>query len=238
MPAKKNSPKLLPKDFYGLTDADRLRAAQERELGMIAADNPLLMSPATAVKAGQIDSQHVKDIIGRLYEAASGQRRNSRQGKRRRTLVGLAAPQIGESLRIILVDTTVELSRKKYGKLECFINPKIIWHSRETDEAREGCFSAGQVWGLVRRPIAVKIQALDIEGETVERILEGFTARIAQHEIDHLNGVRFPDRIRGDKKRHWVHAEELDEYPKQIKHWHRLCSRERWEQVKGTTPTQ
>ena len=81
---------------------------------------------------------------------------------------------------------------------------------------------------MVRRPIAVKIRAFNAAGKPVERIFEGFTARIVQHEIDHLNGVRFPDRIRSDRKRHWVHTEELDRYVARYKSWPRHCTRKRW----------
>lgn len=236
MPASNNLTKSLPNILYDLTPADLKREQDELDLGMVPISSPVLLQKAREVGQDEIDSQHVKHVIARLYETAYGQR-GIRRGKERRTLVGLAAPQIGESLRIILIDTKVDSGRKHYGNLECFINPQIMWRSRETEEGREGCFSTGLVWGLVRRPIAVKIRALTPEGNSIESILEGFTARIAQHEIDHLEGVRFPDRIRSDRKRHWVHAEEMDMYPKNTQHWPRLCSRERWEMLK-TTPTQ
>jgi peptide deformylase len=237
MPASKNSTRLLPSDAYDDTPGDTERALIESELGMVAPGTQLLNETAKPVLAHEINAQLVKQIISRLHDTAAGQRRDSRKRKKRRTLVGLAAPQVGVGLRIVLIDTKVDASRKKYGKPECFINPEIVWRSRETEEGREGCFSTGQIWGLVRRPIAVKVRALDEHGKPFERILEGFTARIAQHEIDHLDGIRFPDRITSDAKRHWVHAEELDGYPKHIKHWERLCSRERWEEIKAI-PTQ
>lgn len=236
MPASNNSTKSLPNNLYDPTPADVRREKNERALGMVSVNDPVLLQKAKAIDPAAIDSQHVKNVIDRLYATAYGQR-GSRAGKERRTLVGLAAPQIGESLRIILIDTKVLPSRKHYGRLECFINPQIIWRSRETAEGREGCFSTGLVWGLVRRSVAVKVRALTPEGKTVEHILENFTARIAQHEIDHLDGIRFPDRIRSDRKRHWVHAEEIEAYPKQIHKWERLCTRERWEMMK-ITPTQ
>jgi len=127
-----------------------------------------------------------------------------------------------------MVDTAIDPERKKPGKLECFINPEMIWRSRETDQGREGCFSTGLVYGLVRRPIALKLRAWTPEGKQIERIFEGFSARIMQHECDHLEGIRFPDRIKSDRKLHWVHTEELGIYPDHIKHWPRLCSRQRW----------
>lgn len=237
MPAKKKSPpKLLSDTQYDFTRGDKERARQEKEVGMLAPWDPLLIQKAKPVAVDDIHTQHVKDVIDRLYMAAEGQRKHSHQGKRRRTLVGLAAPQIGEPVRIVLIDTKVDPGRKHYGELICFINPQIVWRSHEKLEGREGCFSAGPVWGLVRRSIAVKVRAYNRDGKIIEHILEDFTARIAQHEIDHLDGIRFADRIRSDKKRHWVHAEELDEYPKHIKHWRRLCSKERWEALKTAPP--
>jgi peptide deformylase len=235
MPAKQHSPSLLPVDLYDLTEEDKKRFAQEERNGMTHPQNPMLNEVALQVSPNKITSPRIQQIIRRLVDVASNQQQGNQQDKQRRTLVGLAAPQIGISLRIIAVDTKITPDRKKPGKLECFVNPEIIWRSRETEEAREGCFSAGPVWGLVRRPVAVKIRALTPEGRHTERIFEGFTARIIQHECDHLDGFRFADRIKSDKKRHWVHTEELQEYPKHITHWQRLCTRQRWEAFKGST---
>jgi peptide deformylase len=238
MPANSSFKPSLPSETYELTLGDISRAEQEHALGMVLPNDPVLTRKAELLTSDQIQTKHVKDVIAKLHEVAVGQR-DVRKGKRRRTLVGLAAPQIGVSLRIILVDTKVQANRTRYGNLECFINPEIIWRAKETADGREGCFSTGLVWGLVRRPIAVKVRALTPEGRMVERVLEGFTARIMQHEMDHLDGVRFPDRIHTDRKRHWVHAEEIDEYPKHVKHWPRICDQARWERVKSeATPTQ
>jgi peptide deformylase len=225
---------LLAADDYSINDADRARLKEEHDRGMLPAHHPSLSLAVPAVSPGEITSGRIKKIVTRLREVSEGQRRHSKKGVRRRTLVGLAAPQIGEPYRIIMVDTKVLESRKRYGTLECFINPAIIWRTRETAEGREGCFSAGPIWGLVRRPLAVKIKALATDGSEIERIFEGFTARIVCHEIDHLDGIRFPERIKNDKKCHWVHAQELTDYPDLIQHWKRLCTRKRWEMYKIT----
>lgn len=219
-------------DEYYLTEADRLRFAEEQKRGMVAPQDPCLQAVAAEVPMSQITSPHITHVIARLREAANSQRRKSNDTSKRRTLVGLAAPQIGEPYRIMLIDTKVTESRKAYGKLQCIINPVIDWRTRETTEGREGCFSAGPVWGLVRRPLAVRVSGYDTAGRMVSYILEGFSARVACHEIDHLDGIRFPERIKSDKKRHWVHTEELLEYPDKMKRWPRLCSTERWEQFK------
>lgn len=232
MSAKKHSPKLLPADLYILTDADRERAAQEVSLGMVPPHDPGLNRRAQAVDPKLIQTPFIQDIVRRLFEAAGSQQENSRRSKARRMLVGLAGPQIGAPWRITVLDTRVTADRKNSGRLECFINPEIVWRSKETEEAREGCFSAGPVWGLVRRSVAVKVKAYTPEGKKLVKVYEGFTARIIQHEIDHMDGIRFPDRIKSDKKRHWVHAEEIPLYPENIHHWHRICTKERWEQFK------
>jgi peptide deformylase len=232
MPAGKHTPVFLPDTRFARTSGDRARAAVERALGMLPPNDPVLQQRSAPLAIDEIITEPVKQLITRLYEIAEGQRA-VRKGRKKRTLVGLAAPQIGEAKRIILVDTKVKPSRRYFHKLECFINPEIVWRSRETEEGREGCFSTGPVCGLVRRPIAVKVRALTPEGKQTERIFEGFTARIMQHEIDHLDGIRFPDRITSDRKRHWVHAEELDDYPKRVTHWPRLCTLARWEKIKS-----
>ncbi|HSX35203.1 MAG TPA: peptide deformylase, partial [Candidatus Saccharimonadales bacterium] len=221
-------------DDYVLTDADHARFAGERERGLVSPGSQVLARKAASVPILEITSPKFTGTVARLVTVANGQRRKTRQAKRRRTLVGLAAPQIGESWRIILIDTKIDESRRHFGKLECIINPQVVWRSRETAEGREGCFSAGPVWGLVRRPVAVKISGYDTSGKEITRILEGFSARIACHEIDHLDGIRFPERITSDRKRHWVHTEELLDYPDQAKRWPRWCTLERWEEFKRT----
>lgn len=233
MSARNSLPKLLPVDLYDRTEGDNVRVRQEESLGMVAPQDPILNRVAKQVDPKLIRTPLIRDVIGALREAAGSQQVSSKRGRGHRMLVGLAAPQVGHSWRIIVVDTRVTPDRKRSGRLECFINPEIIWRSKEVEEAREGCFSAGSVWGLVRRSIAVKVKAFTPEGEKIERIFEDFTARIIQHEIDHLSGIRFPDRIKSDKKRHWVHAEELPLYPELIHNWPRTCSKERWKDFRS-----
>jgi len=195
----------------------------------------VLTKAAVVIPEKDIVTLAVQQVVERLMLVAGGQQSKMKGAKTkngRRMLVGLAAPQIGESLRIIVVDTRINRESKESGFLECFINPQVIWRAQETVEGREGCFSAGPVWGLVRRPVAVKIRAYTPDGKQVERVFEDFTARIVQHEIDHLEGVRFPERIHSNRKRHWVYSEEIKAYVQHINHWPRLCTRERWEAFK------
>ncbi len=109
--------------------------------------------------------------------------------------VGLAAPQIGESIRMIVVeypeDDTVEDSPKKTFKV---INPEIIWRSEETVMGNEGCLSIPGYVGTVERNESIKVKGLNVFGRPQKISASGWLARIFQHEIDHLEGVCYIDR--------------------------------------------
>lgn len=99
--------------------------------------------------------------------------------------LGIAAPQVGVSLRICV--------SKFNGKLQPMINPEIMWRSDETEEMEEGCLSLPRVTVSVVRSRSVTVKYLDVKGQEQERKLEGMDARAAQHEVDHLNGVLIVD---------------------------------------------
>lgn len=104
--------------------------------------------------------------------------------------VGLAAPQIGLQKRIIAV-----LEKEK---INLYINPEIIKSSSALQESKEGCLSVPGVYGVVDRPKRVRVRALNRHGRVVEFNASGFVATIFDHEIDHLNGVLFIDKMRED----------------------------------------
>jgi len=101
--------------------------------------------------------------------------------------VGLAAQQVGELKRIIAVQTE--------ESPVVFINPKIIKKSKETEVMEEGCLSFPNLYLKIKRPREVEIEALSIDGEKKQIKAEGLLARVLQHEIDHLDGKLFIDRI-------------------------------------------
>ena len=101
--------------------------------------------------------------------------------------VGLAAQQVGELKRIIAVQTEESPI--------VFINPKIIKKSKETEVMEEGCLSFPNLYLKIKRPREVEIEALSIDGEKKQIKAEGLLARVLQHEIDHLDGKLFIDRI-------------------------------------------
>lgn len=102
--------------------------------------------------------------------------------------VGLAAPQVGISQRVIVVMMGKENPKG-------FINPKIMSKSREKEKGREGCLSLPGLWLEIKRSKWAEVQAIDENGQEISFRAEGFPARVLQHEIDHLNGVLFFERL-------------------------------------------
>jgi peptide deformylase len=141
-----------------------------------------LHQPATTVDAITDDVQAlVDDLIQTMYAA---------QG------IGLAATQIGVSKRIFVVDLSVG---KANGDLMIFINPE--WVSRDgTQCEEEGCLSVPGFNATVIRPSTAVIQGLDRDGHTHEVTGTGLLARAFQHEMDHLDGTLFVDKLRGLQK--------------------------------------
>ena len=119
--------------------------------------------------------------------------------------MGLAAPQIGRNIRLFIVDTD-QLERDPedptsvYIK-EVFINPIILDESGKPWEYEEGCLSIPDVRGSVARAPKVRIEYYDANFELQDKIFDGITARVIQHEYDHLEGVLFVDLLKPLKKR-------------------------------------
>lgn len=106
--------------------------------------------------------------------------------------IGLAAPQVGESVRMIIV--TYGLEEEK-PEPKVILNPEILDHSISTEVMEEGCLSVPEETGLVTRWTDIIIRGLSLDGRPFEEKLQGLTARIFQHEYDHLEGVLFIDRL-------------------------------------------
>ena len=104
--------------------------------------------------------------------------------------VGLAAPQIGVSQRIIVVDP-----RNEQAKPFALVNPEIVEASQETEKGEEGCLSLPGLNEMVDRSVSVVVTGMNEHGEPVKIEAEGLLARILQHEVDHVDGILFIDRI-------------------------------------------
>ncbi|MDQ2985793.1 MAG: peptide deformylase [Armatimonadota bacterium] len=155
---------LVPEEFLPLWEHNEQR--------------PIVKYPAAVLraKAKPVDriTKSTRDLVDRMREVMK-----SANG------IGLAAPQLGTSLRIIVVSE---------GKRAiALINPVVV-SSEGTVVAEEGCLSLPGLYGDVTRKAIVDVEALDSEGKRVRLRLEGLPARCVQHEIDHLDGVLFIDR--------------------------------------------
>lgn len=111
--------------------------------------------------------------------------------------VGLAAPQIGRSLRLFVVDASPlnDIYPETATFKRAFINPIILESSKEEVLMEEGCLSIPGVSEKVLRPKSVRVRYQTLDGRAVEELLEGFNARVFQHEYDHIEDVLFTDRI-------------------------------------------
>jgi peptide deformylase len=142
--------------------------------------HPALKQEAAAVTDPGLAARVTADLIATM-EAHEG-------------CVGLAAPQIGEAVRIVVVDVTGHRRATQAHGLLALVNPIV---SRESggEVAREGCLSIPDLTANVRRATDIAIEAVTPEGARVEIETEGFEARCLLHEIDHLDGKLFLDRV-------------------------------------------
>ncbi|MBF0281773.1 MAG: peptide deformylase [Zetaproteobacteria bacterium] len=130
--------------------------------------------------------------------------------------VGLAAPQIGISLRIAVTDTHWRSGRYEGvgagegpdRRLNVWINPEILWRSDVLQTYEEGCLSLPEMFADVSRPAAIRLRWLDEHGNKHERDFEGFEAVALQHEFDHLDGRVFIDHL-SVIKRKMIHRKLL-----------------------------
>ncbi len=116
--------------------------------------------------------------------------------------VGLAAPQIGQPLKLAVIWTLPEEDdagneMPDTRDLYVVINPEIFWTSHEMEKGVEGCLSIPGYLGEVERPTSIRVRGLDRHGRKFRRRFDDWDARIFQHEIDHLNGVLYIDKLTG-----------------------------------------
>jgi peptide deformylase len=152
-------------------------------LPIITAPDPRLKNVAEPVETVDDDVRRLMDDMLQTMYAAPG--------------VGLAAPQIGISKRVVVVDVS---RADEDAKPMQMVNPEIINASNAFSVFEEGCLSLPEHFADVKRPDRVRVRYLDYENETRELDLDGFLATCIQHEIDHLDGVLFVDHISSLKR--------------------------------------
>ena len=110
--------------------------------------------------------------------------------------IGLAAPQVGVSERLIVLDVAEGEERRPMT----MVNPELVWRSGDRGVAEEGCLSLPGQYADVTRPQAIKVRFLDEDGVERELEADGLLARCVQHEIDHLDGILFVDHLTALKR--------------------------------------
>jgi peptide deformylase len=155
--------------------------------GIVQTDNPILRQKAKEVPLKDIGSEKIQTVLKDMKELLATQEDG----------VAIAAPQIGESLRIFLVSGAVlKIADPKYKGEEkdlIFINPVITKLSREKHQVEEGCLSVRWKYGHIKRAKKATVKAYDENGVLFERGASGLLAQVFQHETDHLDGILFID---------------------------------------------
>ena len=163
--------------------------------------HPVLRSKARPVDRGEIRNPVVQKLIDDMIETMI-----EYHG------VGLAAPQVHESLRLFVASLDHDEGDESPSKPIAIINPEIAPVGSEVDEDWEGCLSIPDIRGRVPRAAEIKVRAWDRDGERIELHARHYPARVIQHETDHLDGILFFDRMRSfdsltfldEYSRYWV----------------------------------
>ena len=182
MPKRKRKPKPTPTSDVSNEDDVVLRETAPLQLRYYG--DPVLRKRAEPVaEITETERQLAVQMLETLYATGNG--------------IGLAATQVGVLKRLIVVDIGEE-DDETYQPLVLF-NPEILSAEGEAF-ADEGCLSIPDVTAEVKRPEKIALEAIDIQNESVRLEVDGLLARVLQHEVDHLNGVLFIDRISGLKR--------------------------------------
>ena len=153
------------------------------QLPIITAPDPRLKLKARPVRAVDDKVRRLMDdMLDTMYGAIG---------------IGLAAPQVGQSSRVIVLDVAREGEKPQPLQLA---NPEILWRSPELTTGNEGCLSLPEHYAEVTRPAKIRLRYLDYQNEIREIEASGLLAMCLQHEIDHLDGVLFVDHISALKR--------------------------------------
>ena len=154
--------------------------------------SPVLRDSAAPVDISKADKTRVKAFFEDLHETM-----HNANG------CGLAAPQVGVSERMLIVDGNEVAENYPYlkGFVRKMINPEVVSESDEKSEYSEGCLSIPNVDADIRRPKTITVHYFDENLEEKEEVFDDFAARMIQHEMDHLDGVLFTDRAAPIRKK-------------------------------------
>ena len=149
---------------------------------IVAYGNPILKKEAEDLPEGSDLTQLIQDMYATMNHAHG---------------VGLAAPQINQGVRLFVIDSSLMLDEdeEEKGIRRVFINPILLDEYGDNFGFEEGCLSIPGLYGDVKRYDYIEVEAMDRRGRELVFELEGMPARVAQHEIDHLDGVLFTDKV-------------------------------------------
>ncbi|HAT8967771.1 TPA: peptide deformylase [Legionella pneumophila subsp. pneumophila] len=149
-------------------------------------NDPILRQTAEPIKESEFGSGWLKELIKTMFEIMA-----------EKGAVGVAAPQIGISKRVIVFSTNYTKRRKPEYPIPdtALINPALKILSQEIQTGYEGCLNCGELMGEVPRAMEIEYSGFDIDGNKITKKASGLEARILQHEIDHLDGFLFFDRV-------------------------------------------
>lgn len=156
--------------------------------------NPVLREPARLLTPKEIGSAKIQELIKNMHFTLSSKKLG----------IGLAAPQVGESLAVAVIHIQKTKLRPDVKEFELtIINPKITKFVGRRAEQWEGCISSGQgkagLFAKVPRYKKIELEYLDEQGKQHKQTFTGLPAHVIQHEVDHLNGVLFVDRVKDSK---------------------------------------
>ena len=152
-------------------------------LPILVAPDPRLKQKAARIERVDAELVRLMDAMLETMYAAPG--------------IGLAAPQVGVSRRLLVVD--IAKTEEERTPL-CMVNPEIVWVSDEDSVYEEGCLSVPEHYAQVTRPSAVRVRYLDRQNEIRELEADGLLATVVQHEMDHLDGILFIDHLSALKR--------------------------------------
>ena len=177
-----------------------------------------LRTNSEPISPSELKTKSVQLLIEEMLDLVYGQsNKGAGRDTNKPTTVGLSANQVGINKRISIVDLAIAL--KGYNDLHVLINPEVIWRSRSTIERREGCVNLPDTFGFISRSNRVIVEALDRSGNHLRLDLKGWAATLLQHEIDHLEGHLFIDRLSDPTHAHLVEKGDYQSYKKAKKDW-------------------
>ena len=168
--------------------------------------HPVLRAKAAPVPPGEIGSRRIQQLIDDMFETMAEY-----------SGIGLAAPQVHESLRVLVAgvrkaEVVTPMTDDVEMPFVALINPEIVPVGNDIESGWEGCLSIPDIRGKVERSLVLRVRAHDRTGRRIELTAHGLPARVIQHEVDHLDGILFFDRMKSfetltfmeEFKRHWA----------------------------------